>query len=245
MDEQPSGESEPRGSNLAVPIAVVAAGIIIAAAVVYVGGFGRKSIPQPSVGSIADGVGKAGPAVDDDPSLGDPGAKVTIIEFADFQCPFCNRFFRETMPQIIERYVKTGKVRFVYRDFPFLGDESKRAAEAAECADDQGKFWSYHDSLYNFVWDDYFDKGNNGENAGAFSPENLKRLAAGVGLDSGDFAQCVNSGRNRSEVERDFADGQAAGVSGTPTSFVNGKAVVGAVSFELFEAEIEAALVGK
>lgn len=225
-----------------IPGAIVVAGVVIAGAVLYGGGLrntpaGGSSAPPPAVA--------AGSLADDDPSLGDPSAPVTFVEFGDFQCPFCNSFFREAEPEIIERYVKTGKVRFVYRDFAFLGEESVRAAEASECADEQGKFWAYHDRLYNFIWDNYYAKNESGENVGAFAEANLKRLAADSGLDAGAFAECLSSRRYRAEVEKDIADGRAAGASGTPTAFINGKMIVGALPFGQFQTAIEAALAGK
>lgn len=240
MDETNATPSESSRSNLLIPAAIVIAGVVIAAAVLYGGGFkGKTSVP---------GAGQTPPPVvtgslaDDDPALGDPNAPVTFVEFGDFQCPFCNRFFREAEAQIIERYVKTGKVRFVYRDFAFLGAESNAAAEAAECADEQGKFWPYHDRLYNFIWDNYFGKNQNGENVGAFSTENLERFASETGLDTGSFRECLTSHRYKVEVEKDTADGRAAGASGTPTAFINGKILVGALPFGQFEAAIEEAL---
>lgn len=245
LDNLPS-DSRP---NLLIPGAIVLAGVIIAGSIFFVGGVGRSN-GRPGGATAAD-VGTAlegaagGDLADDDPSLGDPAAPVTIVEFGDFQCPFCNRFFRETEREIIEQYVKTGKARFVYRDFAFLGEESVMAAEAAECADEQGKFWPYHDRLYNFIWDGYFGQGESGENVGAFSAANLGRLAAEVGLDQERFDECRTSRRYRAEVERDTADGRRAGVSGTPSTFVNGRLLTGALPFAQFQAVIEAALAGK
>lgn len=232
-------------SNLLVPGSIVLAGIVIAGSVLYIGGLRER--PSGTAASVGGGAAAAGlnpssALADDDPSLGDPSAPVTIVEFGDFQCPFCNRFFREAELEIIEQYVKTGKARLVYRDFTFLGGESVAAAEAAECADEQGRFWPYHDRLYNFIWDEYFGQNRNGENVGAFSRQNLERFAADVGLDAGRFQECLSTGRYRAEVEKDTADGRAAGVSGTPTTFVNGKPFVGALPFSQFQAAIEEAL---
>lgn len=250
MDETTPHTPAARGTNLLIPGAILLAGIVIAAAVLYVGEFSGRAprAAAPAAGGSRE-VSAAGAAVgdltDDDPSLGDPSSPVTFVEFGDFQCPFCGRFFQETEPKIIETYVKTGKVRFVYRDFAFLGDESVAAAEAAECAREQGKFWPYHDRLYRFIWDNYYAKNQNGENVGAFSETNLKRLAADVGLESGPFGECFSSHRYKAEVEKDTAAGRAAGVNGTPTAFINGKMVVGALPFSQFQAAIEDALAGK
>ncbi len=245
MDETTGQFSESPGPNLLIPGAIVIAGVIIAAAVLWAGGFGSGGKGGNTAGNGTGTSVNTEALADDDPALGDPNAPVTIVEFADFQCPFCNRFFREAEREIIDKYVRTGKVRLVYRDFAFLGEESTAAAEASECADEQGKFWAYHDRVYNFIWDNYYAKNINGENVGAFSEINLKRLASETGLDEGEFSECLTSRRFKAEVEKDAADGRAAGASGTPTSFVNGIMIVGAVPFSQFEAAIEAALTGK
>ncbi|KKW28858.1 MAG: DsbA oxidoreductase [Parcubacteria group bacterium GW2011_GWB1_52_7] len=158
---------------------------------------------------------------------------MTVVEFSDFQCPFCGRFYKNVEPRLLDEYVKTGKVRFVYRDFAFLGDESTWAAEAAECADEQGKFWEYHNYLF---------ERQNGENQGAFSKVNLKSFAKAVGLEGSKFDQCFDGGKYTAEVEKDLADARALGVNATPTSFINGVKVTGAVPYESFKVSIEEAL---
>lgn len=222
-------------SKFLVPGAILLAGVIIAAAIAYT----RPASRPQTASQIGLGGEKSSAVVsdlaDDDPSLGNPEAAVTIVEFGDFQCPFCGRFFRETEPEIIVRYVKTGKARFVYRDFSFLGPESGWAAQAAECADKQGKFWQYHDYLYS---------NQQGENQGAFSRENLKRFAIQLGLDAKKFNSCLDSEEFLQEINKDTADGRAAGVSGTPTTFINGRPVVGALPLSEFERIIEEALAG-
>src|SRR3989344_6219200 len=105
----------------------------------------QTSIKQPQAQSQPSS-GIIFVSLDDDPVKGDPNAPITIVEFSDFQCPFCERFFTETLPLIEKNYIKTGKVRLVYRDFPLgFHENAEKAAEAAECADEQGKFWEYHD----------------------------------------------------------------------------------------------------
>ena len=160
MDEE-STQSELKSQNTApgpylIPGAIIVAGVLIAATIFYSKpGSSQKPAPAAVVGSqVADAN-----LEDDDPFLGNPEAPVTIVEFGDFQCPFCGKFFRESEPQIIERYVKTGKAKLVYRDYAFLGPESEDAAVAAGCAGEQGKFWEFHDYLYNH---------QRGENGGAF-----------------------------------------------------------------------------
>lgn len=206
-----------------VPAAIVFAGLLIAGAIVY---SNFRGTPAGEIAAIQDTEEKiinSGDLLGDDPTLGNPEAPVTIVEFADFQCPFCGRFYNTAGKEIIEKYVKTGKAKFVYRDFAFLGPESEWAGMASECADEQGKFWQYHDYLYT---------NHNGENEGAFSKGNLKKFAKELGLNQEQFNQCLDSEKYLTEVREDTAYGRdVAGVSGTPTVFINGRPTVGAVSF--------------
>jgi protein-disulfide isomerase len=160
-------------------------------------------------------------------------APVTIIEYADLQCPNCAMFARTTEREIERQYIETGKVRLEFRHFPFLGKESWRAAEALECAGEQGKLWQYRDALY---------ASQAGENRGAFSDKNLRAIADRAGLDGAALATCLDSGRYRDRVQADKLAGEAAGVEGTPTFFINGRKVVGAYPFSVFQAVIEQAL---
>jgi protein-disulfide isomerase len=163
---------------------------------------------------------------DDDPVKGDQNAPVTIVEFSDFQCPFCGRFWSQTLPQIKEDYIDTGKVKFVYRDFPLSFHQyAQKASEAAECADEQGKFWEYHDKLF--------------ENQQFLDTESLKQYAADLGLDTEKFNSCIDTGKYSSEVRKDFQDGQTNGVSGTPTFFINGQKLVGAQPYSAFQQIID------
>jgi protein-disulfide isomerase len=164
---------------------------------------------------------------------GDPNASVTMIEFSDFQCPFCGRFATGVGRQIHEAYVQTGKVRFGYQHFAILGAESEWAAEASECAAEQEAFWAYHDRL--------FDR-QAGENRGAFNKDNLKQFAADLGLDTAAFNTCLDSGKYTSMVRAESAAVQSLGVRGTPTFVVNGRPLVGAQPFEVFQQVIEAAI---
>ncbi len=172
--------------------------------------------------------------IDDDPSMGDGSAPVVMIEFSDFQCPFCARFYSDTLPQIEADYIETGKVQLVYRDFPIgFHQYAKAAAMAAECADDQGKWRVMHDMIF--------------ENQATLSEQNLKQWAADIGLDTATFNSCLDSKKYGDEVDNDVSDGSAAGVNGTPTFFVgkrNGTAqmLVGAQPYSAFQQAIDAAL---
>ena len=154
-------------------------------------------------------------------SLGSPDAPVKVVEFADFQCPACANYWSTMEPAIIEQYVATGKVQYTYSPFSFLGrgqawDESKKAAEAAYCANDQGMFWEYHDMIY---------ANHNGENQGAYSKERLFAFADALGLEMGDFKSCLNTGKYTQAVEdaNNFASSQ--GASYTPSFLIDGKIV--------------------
>ena len=166
----------------------------------------------------------------DDFVLGNPTAKVVLIEYGDFQCPFCGRFFKTTEQELKETYIKEGKAALVWRDFAFLGEESFRAAEAAKCAAEHGKFWEYHDHLFN---------NQKGENEGAFADANLKGFAKALGLNESQFNSCFDSGKYRKAVEDESEEGRLLGVNGTPATFVNGKLISGAQPFSVFEKAIE------
>jgi len=166
---------------------------------------------------------------------GDPNAPVTIIEFADFQCPFCGRHATVTGPQIDQQYIQTNKVRLGFWNFAFLGPESNWAAEAAECAAEQGKFWEYHDKLFN---------SQAGENQGAFNKDNLKKFAEEIGLDAAAFNDCLDSGRYAQLIQDDSNAASALGVRSTPTFVINGQALLGAQPFEVFKQAIEKELAG-
>jgi len=161
---------------------------------------------------------------------GSEDAPVTIVEFSDFQCPFCSRFYTQTLLQLRTDYIDTGKVKLIYRDFPLssLHPEAQPAAEASECAADQGKFWEFHDLLF--------------ENQAALSTVSYKKWAADLGLNTEDFNSCFDTGKHRADVQADFAAGSAAGVSGTPTFFINGQKVVGAQPYSVFQQIIDAEL---
>jgi protein-disulfide isomerase len=168
-------------------------------------------------------------------TMGDPNAPVHIIEYGDFQCPYCLKFWTETEPQMIKEYVNTGKVYFEFRAFPIIGPESVLAAEGAYCAGDQNKFWEYHDTLF-LNW--------TGENVGDFTTEKLTQYAEVLGLNMADFKSCLNTEKYKSKVEQDKAEGEANGVSATPTFFINGSKVEGSQPFSVLKDLIEQALNG-
>ena len=157
---------------------------------------------------------------------GDANSPVMMIEFGDFQCPYCGRFFAQTEPQIDKAYIQSGKVRFGYFNFAFLGQESNWAAEAAECAEDQGKFWEFHDKLYS---------SQSGENQGAFNKENLKMFAKDLGLDTRAFTECFDSGKYSKVIKDESNLAASIGVRSTPTFLVNDQPLIGAQPFDAFQ----------
>ncbi len=171
------------------------------------------------------------------PALGKSDAKVHIVEFADLRCPFCEKFFTDTEPQIIKDYVDTGKATFSFRQYPFLGPASTVAADAAECANEQGKFWDFHDYMY---------KNQPSESdTSLYAPDKLTDVAGQLGMDATQFRQCLDSKQDDSKAQADLADGQKAGVTGTPTVFIDGIPVVGAQPYSAFQTLIDQELAKK
>jgi len=173
---------------------------------------------------------------------GDKSAKVTLVEFTDYQCPFCSRHFRDTMPQIDNDYVKTGKLRYVLRDFPLesIHPLAFKAAEAANCSGEQGKYWEMHDRLFAYQ--------------NALAAPQLPAHADAVGLDVEKFKTCLESGKYAAKLRKDLTDAQKARVTGTPTFFVGltdskgseikvVRKIVGAQNYAAFKAAIDSLLV--
>lgn len=160
---------------------------------------------------------------------GNANAKVTIIEYSDFECPFCRSFYDNAHKEIIQKYVDTGKVQIAFKDFPLaFHQNAEGAAEASRCAAEQGKFWEMHDRLFQ----------NNKE----LSVENYKKWAAEIGVNTQQFNQCIDSKKYKDAVAKDTAEATKIGVQGTPTFIINGTALVGAQPFSAFEKAIEAEL---
>lgn len=151
-------------------------------------------------------------------------APITLVEYSDFQCPYCGRHL-PTLNKILNDY--EGEVRLVYKHFPLsFHENSEKAAEASECASEQGKFWEYHDKLFE-------------NQAGGYSIASFKQWASDLNLDTSKFNDCLDSGKYASRVQADEADGQNRGVEGTPATFVNGQLVSGAVPYESFKTLID------
>lgn len=228
-----------------LPASILIAAVMISGSIIYLVKSGGVAQPKPAgdnnqavvaPGANPSDVSKIG---DRDAILGDPNAPVTVVEYADFQCPFCGRFFTDAASQIRDQYVKTNKVKMIYRDFAFLGPESTASAEAAECAKDQGKFWAYHDVLYTAEIADG-KEGNGNLNRALFLS-----LAKNINLDTNAFTSCIDSNKYADVVSKAVASAQSFGVNSTPTVFVGGEKILGAQPFSVFQAAIDKLLGGK
>jgi protein-disulfide isomerase len=185
---------------------------------------------------------RARTTVADAPALGRPDAPVTLVEFSDYQCPFCQRFFQATLPELKRDYIDTGKVRYVFRDYPLdqIHPQARKAAEAAHCAGDQGKYWEMHDRLF--------------QNQQALLVAQLGEHARALGLQGSAFDACLTSGKYAQRVSKGLEDGLAAGIQGTPGfvigrtnpgGSVEGPTVRGAQPVDVFRRLIDQVLASK
>ncbi len=164
--------------------------------------------------------------------LGNPSAQITIVEFGDYQCHQCYNWFHNTKSTVFQNYVDTGKANFVFMDLAFLGMDSPKAAQASYCAEDQGKYWEYHNQLYT-AQESQIDNG-------WANSERLKAFAFSLGLDMDLFDSCLDSGKYTKRVQYNIAEAKKLGASGTPTFFIAGpdgqqQKLVGAQPYSVFK----------
>jgi protein-disulfide isomerase len=179
------------------------------------------------LGKVPTTAAAMSPVTDDDPSQGPADAPVVIVEFSDYQCPYCQMWHQEVLPQIMEEY--SGKVRFIYRDFPLSGHpDAQPAAEAANCAGDQDAYWQFQEAIFSGLY-------GYGESA-------YTQYAQDLGLVMDTFTSCIANRVHEAEVLEDYSDAIRLGVQSTPTFFINGTQLVGAQPFETFQNMIELAL---
>jgi len=242
-------------SNVGTPMAIVIAGVFIAGGLYF--GLNNLSAadtrtnqptnsivsPDQQAPTVPRQPTKGITSIDDDPVLGDKDAPVTIVEFSDYECPFCKRHFTETFPQLIKNYVDTGKVKIVYRDFPlsFHDPMATKEAVAANCAKEQSGdsgYFQYHDEIFTRTI----------SNGSGLSEADLSTIATDLGLNLNSFNTCLSDPAQEEEVKKDIADAGQAGVSGTPTFVIgkstasgeiNGDLVAGAQPFAVFKAIID------
>lgn len=178
----------------------------------------NADLPQAPAGYSLGG--KVDLGKDNLPALGNSDAKVKIVEFSDFQCPFCERFYNENFAQLKKDYIDTGKVQFVFRHYPLkeIHPNAQKAAEAAQCANEQGNFWDYHDMLFTKLSDwSSID--------GASALEKYVEYANSIGLNGEELRNCVSTDEMADVINNDLEAGKKAGVNGTPTTYINGQLV--------------------
>ena len=235
-----------------LPISILVAAVVVGGAIVFATLYKGGSAPVAPAGGNNNAVAAAATTTASaiqamtlgsrDAILGNANAAVTIIEYGDYQCPFCGEFFSQTEPQIIKNYVNTGKVRYVFRDFAFLGPESTAAANAAQCAEDQNKLWAYHDALYSAKVADQTNGGR--EDDGFFSATELLKLGRQVGLTMSTFTSCVNNNTDAAIVAQEKTAASAAGIDSTPMFLINGAIISGAQPYSTFQQALDGALQG-
>jgi protein-disulfide isomerase len=215
----PSKKAKRRSSSVLL-LAVIAAVILVAAGVIVLAARANQK-PIEVTNRVGEGTGW-GPA----------DAAVQIVQYSDYGCTYCKQFAQSTGEQLRATYESTGKVRFEAKNFIIEGQNSANAANAAECAADQGKFWDYHDVLFQVQ----------GTSANPFTKALLKQYATQLGLDTVKFDRCVDADQHLEKVYQDSSEGQAKGVNATPTFFINGQKIEGAQPFTVFQTAVEAAV---
>lgn len=216
--------------------------LMISLSLIYSAGGGR---PAKEVAQLGTQLEKSGQQDNDnsnssvmqlrpgDVILGRKDAPVTFIEYGDFQCPFCGRLFSQVKPNLVKDYINQGKVKMIYRNFAFLGPESFAAAEAAECAKEQDGFWAYHDLLF----EEEIKDGR--ENNGNLNREFFIKLAERAGLSKSKFITCLDSKKYSDKIIKDSDQARRDGVNSTPTVFINGRLIRGALPYSQFRAVID------
>ena len=221
------------------PSLAIGAGIASVAIIIAFLGFDGISNEVELVIEPAPTIQELGPTIismetylaNGSPVLGDPNAPITLVEFGDYQCHFCNVFFHSTEDDILKNYIETGKVRMIFKDYNIIGPDSIKASHGAHCANDQGLFWEYHDILYS-NW--------TGENNGWASSKNLSKFAQEISLDMIEWSECVTNGSHSQTILASNEDAKSLKITGTPAFFVigpDGKTtrIFGAQPFEAFE----------
>lgn len=240
--------------NIAVPIAIVVSGMLISAGIFFGMQMGSNNTSTTTPNTLGANVSPAAPTVaqgptfgtvsiDDDAVLGEADAPVTVVEFSDYECPYCKQSFTTMQPQLISEYVNTGKVKFVFKDFPlyFHDPAATTMAMAANCAFEQGNdetYYEMHDLIFNTT------PGN----GTGITMDKLVELATSLKLNGSEFKQCVEDKKYADEIAGDLKEGQTAGVGGTPSYVIGkstadgkfeGEVVVGAVPFASLKTTIE------
>jgi len=230
-------ENEQKNKDILLPASIIVAAVLISGSIFYM--VGKNQTGNPPVDNTANQPANTSEILKiqgGDVVLGDADAPVTLVEYGDYQCPWCGKFFEESEKPLRDEYIKTNKVKMVYRNFAFLSQESTDAAEAAECAKDQGQFWAFHDAIYTT------ENKDGVEHNGNLNRELFVKIASDLKLNATDFASCVDTKKYADKVAKDRTDGQAAGVNGTPAIFVNNQQVGGFLTYAQLKSAIDGAL---
>jgi protein-disulfide isomerase len=239
----------PARSRATLPIVVAAVAALIAGVMLLTPALAGSGSDEGDANGAAAEVDRSGsrPPVDpendpfadlvrreaDDPAaLGEVDAPVVMINYSEYQCPFCGKFARDTKPELVERYVDEGILRIEWRDFPYLGPESTTSAKAGYAAGQQGSFWEFHDAMFD---------DQQPPNSGRLTEDYLAAKAEQIGLDVEQFRADMTSREAAEAVKRDFDEGQQIGVTGTPAFIVNGRPIMGAQPTEVFVEAVEQA----
>jgi protein-disulfide isomerase len=239
--QNPESGPVPKQNNNFLAISIIVAAVFISGTIVYavsvlkpgtqIAGINPPAAQPPSVNAA-----EVMKLSDKDVVLGDPNAPVTLVEYGDYQCPFCGRMFSEVEPLLRKNYIETGKLKMVFRNLQFLGVESTNAGAAALCANDQSKFWAYHDEIYKAEIVD------GSENNGNLNRSLFLSLAGKAGLDINAFTACIDSSKYVADVQAETRAANVFGINSTPSNFINGTQVQGAQPYDAFKVVIDAAL---
>lgn len=238
-------ENAEKKNDYFLSISILIAAILIAGALIYSTG-AKNTNPENQTADLQEKTEDLKkPQIDDDVILGNSQASVTIFIFSDYQCPFCGKFFKESELLIRKNYVETGKAKMVYKDLAFLGPESLAASQAAECARDQGKYWEYHDALFEIEIKEFQTKGNN-EHTGNLNKDTFKNIASDIKMNVNEFLFCYDSQKYASEIEKDIQEAKSVMErASTPTIFINDKMIQGAYPYDVFAQALDEALINK
>lgn len=224
-------ENEQKNKDVLLPASIIVAAVLISGSIFYM--VGKNQNGNPPVDNTVNQPTNAAEILKiqgGEVVLGESDAPVTIVEYGDYQCPWCSKFFEESEKPLRDEYIKTGKVKMVYRDFPIdsIHPFARVAAEAANCAKDQSKFWLYHDAL--------LDKQKD------IPTMDFVSLATELGFETATFKACFENGKYKDEIQKDFDGAVAAGVNGTPAVFINGQQVGGFLTYDQLKVAVDSAL---
>ncbi len=253
MEEQDKNNvSEPMGGGMPasgpkdrfLPVSILVAAIVIGGSIVFATVFRGTGMSGTDAGVTQQGTPPVPAAIMNigsrDAVWGDPNAPVTLVEYGDYQCPFCASFFAQTQAQVAKNYIDTGKVKMVFRNF-IVNDrtsadhESHNSALAAECSKDQNKFWAFHDAIYSLEVKDEAVNPQGAENNGNLTRAAFLGIAKSLGMDLPQFTACYDSGKYTSTVQAESDQAAAYGVNATPSFFANGVAIIGAEPYASFK----------